>query len=206
MRERLVPERSNDIWNEVASAARGVAALAIGDRRANSYFDFSDRGLVGSFIAFLVVAILNTAVPLVLGVPGTSGTVFRAIATVIIVLALQIGAAALVLRQLKRSDALVPYVVVDNWATFYLTIATTLLGLVGIGGELMFIVTGIVIIIIMINIARLILTLTPWQIASFLVVQLISGVIALFVVSAVFPLSPEQLAELTAGASAATAP
>jgi hypothetical protein len=201
-----VPERSNDIWNEVASAARGVVALVIGDRRANGYFDFSDRGLVGSFIAFLVVALLNTAVPLLLGVPGTSGTVFRAIATVIIVLALQIGAAALVLRQLKRPDALVPYIVVDNWATFYLTIATTLLGLVGAGGELMFIVTGIVIIIIMINIARLILTLTPWQIASFLVVQLVSGVIALFVVSAVFPLSPDQLAELTAGAGAATAP
>jgi len=201
-----VPERSNDIWNEVASAARGVVALVIGDRRANGYFDFSDRGLVGSFIAFLVVALLNTAVPLVLGVPGTSGTAFRAIATVIIVLALQIGAAALVLRQLKRPDALVPYIVVDNWATFFLTIATTLLGLVGAGGELMFIATGIVIIIIMINIARLILTLTPWQIASFLVVQLISGVIALFVVSAVFPLSPEQLAELTAGAGAATAP
>ncbi|OEO28687.1 hypothetical protein VW23_003415 [Devosia insulae DS-56] len=201
-----MPERSNDIWNEVVSAARGVVALVIGDRRANSYFDFSDRGLVGSFIAFLVVALLNTAVPLLLGVPGTSGTAFRAIATVIIVLALQIGAAALVLRQLKRSDALVPYIVVDNWATFFLTIATTLLGLVGAGGELMFIATGIVIIIIMINIARLILTLTPWQIASFLVVQLISGVIALFVVSAVFPLSPEQLAELTAGATAATAP
>ncbi|MDF2982722.1 MAG: hypothetical protein K0Q69_2494 [Devosia sp.] len=201
-----MPERSNDIWNEVASAARGVVALVIGDRRANGYFDFSDRGLVGSFIAFLVVALLNTAVPLLLGVPGTSGTVFRAIATVIIVLALQIGAAALVLRQLKRPDALVPYIVVDNWATFYLTIATTLLGLVGAGGELMFIATGIVIIIIMINIARLILTLTPWQIASFLVVQLVSGVIALFVVSAVFPLSPEQLAELTAGAGAATAP
>lgn len=201
-----MPERSNDIWNEVASAARGVVALVIGDRRANGYFDFSDRGLVGSFIAFLVVALLNTAVPLLLGVPGTSGTVFRAIATVIIVLALQIGAAALVLRQLKRPDALVPYIVVDNWATFYLTIATTLLGLVGAGGELMFIVTGIVIIIIMINIARLILTLTPWQIASFLVVQLVSGVIALFVVSALFPLSPDQLAELTAGAGAATAP
>jgi hypothetical protein len=201
-----VPERSNDIWNEVASAARGVVALVIGDRRANSYFDFSDRGLVGSFIAFLVVALLNTAVPLALGVPGTSGTAFRAIATVIIVLALQIGAAALVLRQLKRPDALVPYIVVDNWATFYLTTATTVLGLMGLGGELVFIATGIVIIVIMINIARLILTLTPWQIASFLVVQLISGVIALFVVSSVFPLSPEQLAELTAATGAASSP
>lgn len=196
-----MPERGNDIWNEVASAARGVVALLMGDRRAASYFDFSERGLVGSFIAFLVVALINTAVPLLLGVPGMSGTVFRAIATVCIVLALQIAAAAIVLRQLKRSDSLVPYIVVDNWATFYLTIATTLLGLVGLGGELVFIATGIVIIIIMINIARLILTLTPWQIAAFLVVQIISGIVALFVVSAVFPLSPEQLAELTAGAA-----
>lgn len=196
-----MPERGNDIWNEVALAARGVVALIIGDRQASSYFDFSDRGLVGSFIAFLVVAMVNSAAPLILGVPGTGGTVFRAVASIVIVMALQIGAAALVLRQLKRPDALVPYIVVDNWAQFYLTLVVTLLGLVGVGSELMLIATGIVIIVMMINIARLILTLTPWQIASFMVVQLISGIIALFVVSAVFPLSPDQLAELTAGAA-----
>lgn len=196
-----MPERSNDIWNEVASAARGVVALVIGDRRAGSYFDFSERGLVGSFIAFLVVALANTAVPLLLGVPGASGTVFRAVATVTIVLALQIAAAAIVLRQLKRSDGLVPYIVADNWATFYLTIATTVLGLVGIGGELLLVVTGIVIIIVMVNIARLILTLTVWQIVTFLGAQIISGIVALLVVSVVFPLSPEQLAELSAAAA-----
>jgi hypothetical protein len=196
-----VPERSNDIWNEVASAARGVAALVIGDRRAASYFDFSDRGLVGSFIAFLVVALINTGVPLILGIPGMSGTVFRAIATVVIVLALQIGAAAIVLRQLKRPDALVPYIVADNWATFFLTIATTALGLTGIGGELLLVVTGIVIIIVMVNLARLILTLTAWQIVTFLVAQLISGIVALMVLTVVFPLSADQLAELGAAAA-----
>ncbi|MBN9363092.1 MULTISPECIES: hypothetical protein [unclassified Devosia] len=196
-----MPERSNDIWNEVASAARGVAALVIGDRRAASYFDFSDRGLVGSFIAFLVVALINTGVPLILGIPGMSGTVFRAIATVVIVLALQIGAAAIVLRQLKRSDALVPYIVADNWATFFLTIATTALGLTGIGGELLLVVTGIVIIIVMVNLARLILTLTAWQIVTFLVAQLISGIVALMVLTVVFPLSADQLAELGAAAA-----
>lgn len=196
-----MPERSNDIWNEVASAARGVAALVIGDRRAASYFDFSDRGLVGSFIAFLVVALINTGVPLILGIPGMSGTVFRAIATVVIVLALQIGAAAIVLRQLKRSDALVPYIVADNWATFFLTIATTALGLTGVGGELLLVVTGIVIIIVMVNLARLILTLTAWQIVTFLVAQLISGIVALMVLTVVFPLSADQLAELGAAAA-----
>jgi hypothetical protein len=196
-----VPERSNDIWNEVASAARGVAALVIGDRRAASYFDFSDRGLVGSFIAFLVVALINTGVPLLLGIPGMSGTVFRAIATVVIVLALQIGAAAIVLRQLKRPDALVPYIVADNWATFFLTIATTALGLTGVGGELLLVVTGIVIIIVMVNLARLILTLTAWQIVTFLVAQLISGIVALMVLTVIFPLSADQLAELGAAAA-----
>ncbi len=196
-----MPERSNDIWNEVASAARGVAALVIGDRRAASYFDFSDRGLVGSFIAFLVVALINTGVPLILGIPGMSGTVFRAIATVVIVLALQIGAAAIVLRQLKRPDALVPYIVADNWATFFLTIATTALGLTGVGGELLLVVTGIVIIIVMVNLARLILTLTAWQIVTFLVAQLISGIVALMVLTVVFPLSADQLAELGAAAA-----
>jgi len=196
-----VPERSNDIWNEVASAARGVAALVIGDRRAGSYFDFSDRGLVGSFIAFLVIALINTGAPLLLGIPGASGTVFRAVVTVVIVLGLQIGAAAIVLRQLKRSDALVPYIVADNWATFFLTIATTVLGLVGVGGELLLVATGIVIIIVMVNIARLILTLTVWQIVTFLVVQLISGIVALMVLTVIFPLSAEQLAELSAAAA-----
>ena len=196
-----MPERSNDIWNEVASAARGVAALVIGDRRAGSYFDFSDRGLVGSFIAFLVIALINTGAPLLLGIPGASGTVFRAVVTVVIVLGLQIGAAAIVLRQLKRSDALVPYIVADNWATFFLTIATTVLGLVGVGGELLLVATGIVIIIVMVNIARLILTLTVWQIVTFLVVQLISGIVALMVLTVIFPLSAEQLAELSAAAA-----
>lgn len=196
-----MPERSNDIWNEVASAARGVAALVIGDRRAGSYFDFSDRGLVGSFIAFLVIALINTGAPLLLGIPGASGTVFRAVVTVVIVLGLQIGAAAIVLRQLKRSDALVPYIVADNWATFFLTIATTVLGLVGVGGELLLVATGIVIIIVMVNLARLILTLTVWQIVTFLVVQLISGIVALMVLTVIFPLSPEQLAEISAAAA-----
>lgn len=197
-----MPERSNDIWNEVASAARGVAALVIGDRRAGSYFDFSDRGLVGSFIAFLVVALVNTAAPLLLGIPGMSGTAFRAVVTVIIVLALQIGAAAIVLRQLKRPDALVPYIVAENWVTFFLTIATTILGLTGIGGELLLIVTGIVIIIVMVNIGRLIMTLTVWQIVTFLVAQLISGIVALMLLTLIFPLSADQLAEL--GATAAS--
>jgi len=199
-----VPERSNEIWNEVASAGRGVAALVVGNRRAGSYFDFSDRGLVGSFIAFLTVTLITAALPLLLGMPGAKGSVFRAVATVLILFSFQIAFSALLLRQLKRLDGLVPYLVADNWASFFLTTASTLLSLFGIGGEFLVFAVGILVIVIEINIARLIVTLTAWQIAMFLVAQLVGVSIALLLVGMIFPLSPEQLAEL--GAAATSSP
>lgn len=191
-----MPERGNDIWNEVASAGRGVLGLVIGNRRAASYFDFSQRGLVGSFIAFLIVMLFNTGAPLVLGISGMHGMVLRAVGTAAIVLVLQIAAAALVLRQMKRPEGLVPYIVTENWATFFLTIATTALGLMGIGGEFLLFATGIVILIVMVNTARLILTLTVWQIVTFIAAQLVAGVATLLLVGLLFPLSAAELAEL----------
>lgn len=201
-----MPERSNEIWNEVASAGRGVFGLLTGNRRANSYFDFSERGLVGSFIAFLVVTLFTAALPLLLGIPGARGSVFRAVATVAILFSFQIAFSAILLRQLKRLDGLVPYLVADNWASFFLTIASTMLGLFGIGGEFLIIAIGIVVIIIEVNIARLIVTLSAWQIAMFLVAQLVGVSIALLLVGLIFPLSPEQLAEIGATAAASSPP
>jgi len=52
---------------ELMAAGRGTISLLIGDRRAGSYFDFSQRGLAGSFIAFLAVTGLNAALPVLLG-------------------------------------------------------------------------------------------------------------------------------------------
>jgi hypothetical protein len=196
-----VPERSNEIWNEVASAGRGVAALLIGNRRASSYFDFSQRGLVGSFIAFLAVTLFTTALPLLLGVEGARGSVLRATATVAILFGFQIAFSAILLRQVKRLDGLVPYLVADNWASFFITFASTLLGLLGIGGEFLIVAVGIMVIVIEINIARLIVTLSAWQIAMVLVAQLVGVSIALLLVGVIFPLSPEQLAEISAAAS-----
>lgn len=196
-----MPERSNEIWDEVSSAARGVAGLVIGNRQSGRYFDFSTRGLVGSFIAFLTVTLITAALPLLLGVPGAKGSVFRAVMTVIILFGFQIAFSAILLRQLRRLDGLVPYLVADNWASFFLTLASTLLSLFGIGGEFLLIAVGIVVIVIEINIARLIVTLSAWQIAMFLVAQLVGVSIALLIVGVVFPLSPEQLAELNAAAA-----
>jgi hypothetical protein len=186
------------ITGEMAAAARGVLALVVGNRRAPEYFDFSERGLVGSFIAFLMVAALNAVLPKLLGVAGPGSSVFRAVAMVAILFALQIGFSAIVLRQLKRLDGFVPYLVADNWATFYITIASTMLALFGLSGDMAIILLGILVIVVEINIARLIVTLSPLQIAMFLIAQLVGVSIGLILVGILLPLSPAELEAIAA--------
>jgi hypothetical protein len=182
------------IFDEMRSAARGVVGLIVGDRKAAGYFDFSDRGLVGSFIAFLAVTGINAALPKLLGME--SGTVLRSVAMIAILFGFQIAFSAIVLRQLKRLDGLVPYLVADNWATFFITIGSTALALFGFTGDLAIIVIGLLVIIVEVNIARLIVTLSPLQIAMFLIAQLVGVSIGLILVGMLLPLSPAELAEL----------
>jgi hypothetical protein len=184
------------IVEELTAAARGVLALIVGNRRAADYFDFSLRGLAGSFIAFLMVTALQAVMPSLLGVRGPEGSVFRAMTTVAILFTLQVGFSAIVLRQLRRLDGFIPYLVADNWATFFVTLGSTLLLMVGMGGDLAIILIGILVIVIEINIARLIVTLSPLQIAMFLVAQLVGVSIGLLLVGVVFPMTPAELEAL----------
>lgn len=185
------------LQGEVASAARGVLALLVGNRQAPGYFDLSQRGLVGSFIALLVATGLNAMLPLLLGLPGAQGSVFRSVATVAVLLAFQIGFSAIVLRQLKRLDGLGPYLVADNWATFYVTLVTMLLGVIGVGGGYLVLPLAIIVIVIEVNIGRLIVTLAPLQIAMFLVARLVGVSIGLLLVGGLFPLTPAELQALS---------
>jgi hypothetical protein len=173
---------------EMMAAGRGVLALFVGNRQAGSYFDLSPRGLVGSFIALLLVTVLNAAMPTIMGVEHDS--ISRAIAIVLILFVLQLGFAAIVLRQLKRQDGFVPYLVADNWSTFFLTLISTALVAAGIANDFTLIVLGIIVIIVEVNIARLIVTLSPLQIAMFLIAQMVGVTLGLVVVGAMFPLPP----------------
>jgi hypothetical protein len=188
------------IIEEMTAAGRGVLALVMGDRRAADHFDFSPRGLAGSFIAFLAVTGVNAVLPKLLGATGPTGSIFRAVMMIAILFTFQIAFSAIVLRQLKRLDGLVPYLVADNWATFYITLGSTLLALVGFSGDIMLIAVGILVIIVEINIARLIVTLSPLQIAMFLVAQLVGVSIGLLVMGGLFPLTPAEL-EAISGSS-----
>src|SRR5690606_5589006 len=172
------------ILEEMTAAGRGLLALITGDRTAPTYFDFSPRGLAGSFIAFLTVTAVNSVLPVVLGMSGPAASIGRSVVMVVVLFALQIGFAAMVLRQLRRLDGLVPSLVADNWATFFITLASTALALVGFSGDLTLIGIGILVIVVEINIARLIVTLSPLQIAMFLVAQLVGVSIGLLLIGA----------------------
>ena len=180
---------------ELMAAGRGVMGLLIGDRRAGSYFDFSQRGLAGSFIAFIAVTGLNAVLPVFLGNKDPGG-IARSVLMVAILFALQLGFTAIVLRQLKRMDGLVPYLVADNWATFFLTLISGALAAAGIDGDPVLIVLAIVVIVVEVNIARLIVTLSPLQIAMFLVAQLVGVSIGLAIIGFAFPLPPAAAAAL----------
>ena len=180
---------------ELMSAGRGVMGLLIGEKRAGSYFDFSQRGLAGSFIAFLAVTGLNAGLPVVLGMKDAGG-IARSVIMVAILFAFQLAFSAIVLRQLKRLDGLIPYLVADNWATFFLTLISGGLAAAGVNGDPVLIVLAIVVIIIEVNIARLIVTLSPLQIAMFLIAQLVGVSIGLAIIGFTFPLPPDVAAQL----------
>jgi hypothetical protein len=190
-------QQQSTFIEEMMAAGRGVIGLLTGDRQAGSYFDLGQRGLLGSFIALLLITALNAVLPIILG--DETESITRGVVTVILMLALQIGFSIIVLRQIGRIDGLVPYLVADNWATFFLTLISAALAAAGLANEFTLIVLGVVVIIVEVNIARLILTLPPLQIAMFIIAQLVGVSIGLVVISFLFPVP----AEVTQAATAA---
>lgn len=187
------------IIEEMVAAARGCALLLVGNRSASQYFDFSQRGLVGSFIAILVATAFSAYLPTLIGLEHNV-SVLRLLLTQAAAFALQIGFAALALRQMKRMDGFVPYLVAENWATFFLSVITAIMALFGAGGDVFFVVVGVVMLVVQINIARLIVTLAPLQIAIFLIAQLVAGSIGLIVVGLSLP-APQDVAALVSALS-----
>jgi hypothetical protein len=189
----LVPQTSTTIFDELQQAARGVAAIVLGDRKAPQYFDFSLRGLTGSFIAFIIAATADAYLPLLTGADAGDTPLAPSLKLLIsaLLFGVQTGAALLVLRRMKRPDGFVPYLVADNWASFYVTAASTILKLVGVSDMVGLIFFGLILLVVEINTGRLIVTLSPKQIAIFLITQTIAVSIGYFVLAALFlPMPP----------------
>lgn len=173
--------------DELMDAARGCVALLLGRRDASGFFDFSQRGLVGSFIALVLGIGLTALGPQPLSAPAGTVTAGAAMAVVIfegLIVAVQFGVAWLVLRQLGRGDGLVPFIVVQNWGILFQAILAEFIILafgppIAIEGDVAQLTNGslplgilaIMVFIIAINVGRLILTLRPLHVALFVGAQ-----------------------------------
>ena len=156
---------------EAVQAARGIGAIIIGRRDAHRFFDLSFAGLAGSMAAFFIALLINGYLPFLVGGSEAIGPAWQNIFLALLLFALQIGFAALVLRQFGRLDGMVPYIVTDNWATLFMTMVSVALALLNIQSDILVLPLGILILVIEINIGRIILTLSGWQIAAFLAAQ-----------------------------------
>lgn len=176
----------NSLIEELLYAGRGTFQLLLGRRDASHNFDLSPRGLTGSFVVFLAAAAFNAYLPKLMGAENAPAAT-QAILFVLVLYGVQAGAAALVLRAFGRSDGFIPYLVCDNWATFFMSVISALMVFGGLNGDLALVVLGIIVIVIEINIARLIVTLRPLQIFGFLVAQMIGVFVGLIIIGAFFP-------------------
>ena len=181
---------------ELMRAARGVAGLVIGDRKAPGYFDLSQRGLYGSFIAYLLILALNAYAPILLGVPDSQGTVLRVTLSNIMLYVAQIAACALALRQLDRRSSFVPYLVANNWASFFFVFIALLVGLTSGGVGITLLILGILVIVVEVNIARVVIGLTAMKVVFFLVAQLVGGGVGLLLITLIFPPTAAEIAAL----------
>lgn len=189
-----MPETNITLVDEARAAARGLMALLMGDRGAARYFTFTQAGLVSSFIAVLFA----TGVELVAGAAMGGGGMFAGLVQQVIIYAAVVGASALYLRQIGRWDALVPFVVTLNWSNAILSLVmlvTLLLGLTFL--SIIFLIAGIV---LSINIGRLVMTLKPLQIVLLIIAQAVGLVVAVLLLLMIYPLSPDDVAALTAAA------
>ena len=168
---------------ELVSAGRGVIALIMGDRKAAGYFDLGQRGLMSSLIAFLGVNTVMAYAPSLLRPAPSSGGTGTGLLISLALAVIPIALAALVLRQVRRLDGFVPFLVADLWANSFLSVAMAVLLLIGLPFEVTVIGLGIIVLIVEINIARLIVTLPPLQIATFVIAQFAGGLVGVMLLS-----------------------
>ncbi|MBU1176805.1 MAG: hypothetical protein KKH72_15485 [Alphaproteobacteria bacterium] len=172
---------------ETLQALRGIGAILVGRRDAYRHFDLSLAGLAGSMAAFFIALLINGYMPFLINASEDMGPAWQNIVLALLLFGLQVGFAALVLRQFGRMDGLVPYLVADNWATLFMTILSLALALLNIQSDILVLPLGILILIVEINIARLIVTLSGWQIAAFLIAQFAAVVVGLMAFGTLFP-------------------
>jgi hypothetical protein len=174
-------------FDELVSAARGCLALVTGKRDASVYFDFSQRGLIGSLIAVLIAMLLAGFGPMLLGFAVPRGAASQSIIINAVLFVAQAGMAYVVLRQMGRQDGFFPYLVASNWVTLLSAILLLISTIFGEAGLIMLLAIAIVALLTFVNIGRVIVTLAPLQIALLFISQAVGVFLALGIVAVLLP-------------------
>ncbi|ODT83188.1 MAG: hypothetical protein ABS76_04500 [Pelagibacterium sp. SCN 64-44] len=153
-------------------------ALLLGRRDAPGYFDLSPRGFIGSLVAVVLAITLTGFAPHLFGMSLPAGAATQSVIVNVVLFLAQAGTSYLALRQMGRQDGFLPFLTASNWVTLFsailvvLSSLTPLSGLVLIGVMVMAIVTFV-------NIGRLVVTLTGWQIGILFLAQTVGVFIAI---------------------------
>ena len=172
-------------FEELMAAVQGCLAPVTGKRDAPSFFDFSQRGLIGSLIAVILGIALAGFGPVLVGVPLPSGAATQSIIVNAVLFVAQAGTAFIALRQMGRQDGFLPYLVASNWVTLVSAVLLLLSTLLGPLGLIILVAVVIVAIATFINIGRLIVTLTPLQIGILFISQAVGVFVALAIVAVI---------------------
>lgn len=176
-----MPQPNSTFLEEARDAARGTWALLLGRQHAAQFFDFSLRGVVGSFIALVISLGITVFGPQLMGVSSPQGAAGSMALLSGLLLAMQIGAAYLVLQAMGRADGFLPYLVADNWVNAYVSLFGAISVVLLSGSDVMLLVMAVLAIVVEVNIARRIVTLAPMQIVLFIGAQIGANFIGLLI-------------------------
>jgi hypothetical protein len=174
--------------DELIAAARGCIALLLGRREAPSYFDFSQRGLVGSFIALLIAITFNGVLSTLAAPPELPSSISLSILLGLAAYVGQAGAAWLALRQMGRQDGFVPYIVASNWVALAIIVLLLMSMALGPLGIVILAVVFVLALASFINIGRFIVTLTPLQIGLLFLAEAAGFFVMLTIIAVMLPI------------------
>lgn len=172
---------------EAINAAKGTWSLVIGRRDVAQHYDFSTNGLVGSLIAVLLALVCAGFGPMLFGFPTRPGAPTQTVIMNLALFGAQALTASIVLRQIKRMDAFVPYLVASNWVTLVSGVVLLFSVLLGEAGLVVLFAVAIAALLTFINIGRHIMTLRGWQIAMLFVSQAVGVFLAMGIVALLLP-------------------
>lgn len=164
---------------ETRAAAQGAWRLLIGRRDAPGYFYLGLTGLVSSFIALVVamaIALAASALGRTAAGPLSSFDLLMGNAVLYATLC---GAAWITLRLTGKGDRFVPYLVVDNWINALLSTVLAVVGLIGVGADIVLFAAIVAGLAAKINNARLIIGMRIGQIALLFAGQIIGALVGL---------------------------